>query len=173
MPGTLDRDIHQQDRIEQGLQNGQLTTREGSQLERDEARINATQARDMRNGSLSTAERAHLDQMQDRVSQDIHSARDNGMRGNASSASSQRLQADVQRNAMQQTRIENGLHQGQLTGQEAARLEGNQSRTDTREYAAGRDGYIGRYQQNGIQRQDNRRSVGIRAQKHDPQHRRY
>jgi hypothetical protein len=170
---TLGRDVRQQDRIETGLQNGQLTTREGAQLERDEARINAVQSRDMRNGSLSAGEQAQLDRMQDRVSQDIHADRTNGVRGNPNSASSQRLQADVQRNANQQTRIDNGVTQGSLTTHEASRLEGGQARNDAREYAAGRNGYVSQREQRGIQQQDNRRSAGIWSQKHDAQHRRY
>jgi hypothetical protein len=173
VPGTLDRDIHQQDRIEAGLQSGQLTTREGAQLERDEARIDAVQSRDMRNGSLSPAEQARIAQMQDHVSRDIHNARNNGNYGNANSASSQRLQADVQRNISQEQRIENGVHQGSVTTQEASRLQAGQARTDGREYLAGRDGYVGQNEQRGIQRQDNRRSVGIWSQKHDSQHRHY
>ncbi|UUZ55732.1 hypothetical protein LP419_09440 [Massilia sp. H-1] len=43
--------------------------------------------------------------------------------GNPNSASSQRMQADVQRNVNQQTRIENGIKSGELTNHEVAKLE--------------------------------------------------
>ena len=37
--GTVQRDVNQQQRIEQGLQSGQLNTREASRLEREEAKV--------------------------------------------------------------------------------------------------------------------------------------
>jgi hypothetical protein len=171
MQGTLDRDVHQQQRIEQGLQNGTITTREGAELERDESRVDRMQSRDMRNGSLSPAEQAQLNRAQNRVSADIHQATSNGVNGNPMSASSQRMQGDVQRNINQEDRIADGLHNGSLTGHEASRMERGESRVDSREYMAGRDGRVGRYEQGGIQREDNRMSHRIYGQRHDAQHR--
>ena len=37
--GTVQRDVNQQQRIEQGLQSGQLNTREAGRLENEEARV--------------------------------------------------------------------------------------------------------------------------------------
>ena len=169
--GTLDRDIHQQQRIEQGLQNGTITTRENAELQRDEARVDRLQARDMRNGSLSAAEQSRLAAAQDRLSADIHDAKRNGVDGNPLSASSQRAQAEVQRNLNQQQRIETGVHNGTLTAHEASRLEHGQANDGRREYAVGRDGRIGAWQQRGLQAQETRQSGRIYAQKHDQQHR--
>ena len=169
--GTLHRDIHQQERIEQGLQDGTITTRESAELERDQARVNELQSRALRNGTPSPSEQSELHRLQDRTSRDIHQAVDNGVNGNPMSASSQRAQADVQRNINQQERIRNGIHDGSLTAREASRMEYGQSRLDQREYAMGRDGHIGAYQQHSLQRQDNAMSSRIYSQRHDQQHR--
>ncbi len=169
--GTLDRDVHQQQRIEQGLQNGTITTREGAELERDEARVDRMQSRDMSNGSLSASEQSRLNAAQDRVSRDIHQATTNGVNGNPMSASSQRMQTDVQRNINQEDRIADGVHDGSLTAHEASRMERGESRIDSREYAAGRNGRISAREQTGLKREDNRQSQRIYNQRHDQQHR--
>jgi hypothetical protein len=167
--GTLDRDVHQQDRIEDGLQSGRLTTKEGAQLEQNQARINALQAKDMRDGSLSPAERAQLNRLQDQQSRAIQAAKDNAKRGNPMSASSQNEQAAVQRDINQQTRIQQGVHDNSLSTREAGNLEAGQARNDERQYMAGRDGNFSDKQANQMQAQENRQSDRIRHQKHDRQ----
>ena len=47
---TTQRDVNQEQRIENGLQNGSITTRENSELQRDEAHVDHLQAKDMKNG---------------------------------------------------------------------------------------------------------------------------
>ena len=56
--GFAHRDTSQQQRIEQGLQSGALTTREAAGLEREQSRIDQMESRALRNGNLSAAERA-------------------------------------------------------------------------------------------------------------------
>src|SRR5256886_6138512 len=124
--GTVQRDVNQQQRIEQGLQSGQLTTREAGRLEREESRVERDQARAMQDGKLSSAEKARLAREQNRVSRDIYREKHDAETGNPNSASSQRMQADVQRNINQQSRIEQGVQSGSLTTREAARLEGGE-----------------------------------------------
>src|SRR5438046_10076373 len=58
--GTVQRDVNEQQRIEQGLKSGQLTTREAARLEREEAQAERDQARARRDGTLSPAENARL-----------------------------------------------------------------------------------------------------------------
>ena len=70
--GTVQRDVNQQERIEQGLKSGQLTTREASRLEREEAKVERDQARALRDGTLSPAEKARLAREQNKVSRDIY-----------------------------------------------------------------------------------------------------
>ena len=112
---TTERDVKQEQRIENGLQNGTITTRENAALQRDEAHVDRLQAKDMKNGSLSPAEKAQLTAAQNKTSRDIATAKNNGVDGNPLSASSQRAQADTQRNINQQTRINAGVKDGSLT----------------------------------------------------------
>ena len=65
------RDVNQQQRIEQGLKSGQLSTREAGSLERQEQHVDKMEARDMKNGSISPAEQARLNAAQNRVSNNI------------------------------------------------------------------------------------------------------
>ncbi|HXD04679.1 MAG TPA: hypothetical protein VN680_01420 [Burkholderiaceae bacterium] len=167
--GTVQRDVNQQQRIEQGLQSGQLSTGEAAKLEKEESRVEHMQARDMKDGKLSDAERARLNAAQNKVSSDIAAAKHNDVTGNPNSASSRRMQADVQRNINQQQRIENGVKSGALTTREAGKLERGQAHVDHKEYVAGRDGHVGANEQANVQRTENRQSRRIYRQKHDAQ----
>src|SRR5258706_3685971 len=106
---TVQRDVNQEKRIEQGLQSGSLTTREAAVLQREEAKVDRMQSQALKDGKLTEAERARLNAAQNQTSRDIAAAKHNGVNGNPTSASSQRMQADVQRNINQQQRIEAGV----------------------------------------------------------------
>lgn len=168
--GTVQRDVNQQNRIEQGLQNGNLTTREAGKLEREESRIDRLQARDLRDGKLTPRERTQLRRAQDHASRDIHRVATDANYGNPQSTSSQRMQADVQRNANQQARIEQGLQSGQLTPHEAGHLERGQARVERGEAHAALNGHVGQREQEHIQRRENHQSGELMRQKHDGQH---
>src|SRR3954463_8022894 len=167
--GSVQRDVNQQSRIEQGLQSGSLNTREAARLEREETKIEQDQARAMRDGRLSPAEKARLAREQNNVSRDIYREKHDAQTGNPNSASSQRMQADVQRNINQQERIEQGVKSGSLTPREAARLERGQARDTHLEARAGADGKVGAHEQARIQRNENRQSNRIHREKHDAQ----
>ena len=166
---TTQRDVHQEQRIENGLQDGSITTRENALLQRDEAHVDKMQARDLKDGTLSPAERARLTAAQDRTSRDIAAARHNGVNGNPLSASSQRAQAETQRNINQQGRIAAGVKDGSLTHREAARLENGQAHVDAREARVGADGHVSAAEQRRVARADNRQSARIHHQRHDAQ----
>ena len=118
---------------------------------------------------MSPAEKAQLTGAQNKTSRDIHQAKTNGIDGNPLSASSQRAQADTQRNINQQQRINNGVRDGSLTNHEASSLERGQSHVDSREAHAGVDGHVGAGEQRRIARADNRQSARIHRQRHDAQ----
>lgn len=168
---TVQRDVNQEKRIEQGLQNGSITTREASLLERDESKVDRLQANALKDGKLSDAERAKLKAAQNKASRDINTAEHNGVNGNPLSASSQRAQADVQRNINQQTRIEQGVKNGSLTNHEVAKLERGQAKVDHREAVAGSDGHMSAKEQARIQHAENRQSKRIHREKTDAQER--
>ncbi len=165
------RDINQQQRIEQGLRSGQLTVQEAAGLERETARVDRMQARALSDGRLTAEEAARISRAQDRVSQDIRRESTDSQTGNPNSRSSERMQADVQRNINQDRRIAQGVQSGQLTNREVSRLESEQARTHFGEARAGADGRIDRYEQRGIQRAENRNSYDIRNERHDGQFR--
>jgi hypothetical protein len=161
------RNVNQQQRIEQGLQSGELTTREAGHLEREESHVDHMETRAMSDGKISAGEQARITSAENQASRSIARQKHDAQEGNPNSASSQRTQNDVQRNVNQQERIHEGLESGQLTNHEAARLERGQSHVARREANAAADGHVGRADQNRIQRSENHQSQHIHKQKHD------
>ena len=161
------RNVNQQERIEQGLQSGQLSTKEAGQLERGQQHIDHMEAKDLRNGSINPQEQARLNAAENRQSAAIYSDKHNAVTGNPNSASSQRMQADVQRNANQQQRIANGISTGSLTNREAGSLERGQAHVEHRQANAAANGHAGAAEQRGIRRAENRQSARIYGKKHN------
>ena len=166
---TVQRDVNQQERIEQGLKSGALSTSEAARLEREQSAISRQQARALADGKLTPAEQARLRASQNKASRDIRAAKTNEATGDPLSGSSQRMQADVQRNINQSKRIEAGVQNGSLTNHEVAKLERGQARVEGKEARAGRDGHVSAAEQARVQRTENRQSRRIRHEKHDAQ----
>ncbi len=161
------RDVNQQDRIENGLKDGQLSTGEAAKLEKGEARIDKQEANDMKNGPMTAQEKAQIQKEQNHESSQIYKDKHNNVGGNPDSASSERMQKDVQRDANQEQRIHNGVENGSLNNKEAGKLERGQARTDRAEYRAGKDGHVGKGEQRGIQNRENRQSHKVYNKKHN------
>jgi len=164
---TVQRDVNQQTRIEQGLKDGSLNVKEAGSLEKEQARIDRLQAKDLKDGKLSPAERAQLNRAQNKASADIKAAETNGVKGNPNSASNERMQADVQRNVNQEKRIEQGVKSGELTNKETGSLERGQARVDRTEARAAADGHVGKAEQANIQRKEDHQSKRIFNKKHN------
>jgi hypothetical protein len=162
----VQRDINQETRIEQGLRSGALSTREAARLERGESRIDRVEARDLRNGPLTPQEQARINRMQNAESRAIYDEKHNGRYGNPDSLSSQRMQADVQRNINQERCIQQGIANGSLNDRQVGNLEVGQARVGRAEWRAGRDGWVGGGQQAHIQNLENRQSNRIFAARH-------
>ena len=161
------RDVNQQQRIEQGLQSGQLSTKEAGQLERGQQHIDKMEAKDLKNGSISPSEQSRLNAAENKESNAIAADKHNAVTGNSNSASSQRMQADVQRNVNQQERIDNGMKNGSLTNREAGSLERGQAHVDRREANAAANGRVNAREQARIQRSENRQSNRVFNKKHN------
>jgi hypothetical protein len=161
------RNVNQQERVEQGLQSGQLSTKEAGQLERGQQHIDHMEANDMKNGSINAQEQSKLNAAENRQSADIYADKHNGVTGNPNSASSQRMQSDVQRNVNQQQRIANGVSNGSLTNKEAGSLERGQSHVAGKEANAAANGHIGRGEQANIQHAENHQSNRVYNKKHN------
>ena len=166
---TTQRDVNQQTRIENGLKDGSLNTREAAKLEKEESKVDRLQARDLKDGKLTAAERTRLNTAQNKVSSDIAANKHNAATGNPNSASSKRMQADVARNVNQEKRIEGGIQNGSLTNHEVSKLERGQARVDRKEASAGSDGHVGKAEQRSIQGAESRQSKRIHHEKHDAQ----
>jgi len=164
---TVQRDVSQQERIEQGLQSGSLNTREAARLENQEATVERIQANALKDGTLSPAEKARLNKAQSQVSRDIYRQKHDAQTGNPSSASSKRMQADVQRNINQQARIEQGVKSGTLTNGETAGLERGQAHVNRAEAVAGANGHVGPAEQANIQARENHQSNRVYRKKHN------
>ena len=164
-----DRNVYQQQRIEQGLRDGSLTVQEAANLERNQSRISQMESRALSDGHLSESERARINEAQNRQSAAIDRERNDNQRGDPNSRSSQRMQDDVQRNISEQRRIAQGVQSGQITNREASRLERGESRIFSQEARAGADGRIDRNEQRHIQRSENRQSQAIYRERHDDQ----
>src|SRR3982751_557977 len=80
--GTVQRDVNQQQRIEQGLKSGNLSTGEAARLEKGEARIDRMQANAMKDGTLSAAEKARIQNAQNRESRAIYNQKHDAQTGN-------------------------------------------------------------------------------------------
>lgn len=164
------RNVNQQERIEKGLQNGQLSTGEAARLEKGEARINQMEANADKDGKMTREEKARIEHAENKESTAIKEMKHNDIHGNPNSVSSQRMQADVKRDIHQQKRIENGEQTGSLTPREAGRLEHGQSKMDRKEWHAGRDGHVSGHEQHHIQHTENNQSRHIYHQKHNRRH---
>ena len=163
----VQRDINQERRVEQGLKSGQLSTGEAAKLERGEARVDRMESKALKDGNLSQQEAARIQGAQNRESEAINRLKHNDMSGNPNSASSQRMQAEVQRNINQQGRIEQGVPSGALTNKETSQLERGQARVDRVEARAGADGHVGAREQARIQNKENKQSRKIFRDKHN------
>lgn len=157
-----ERNVDQQQRVEQGLKSGQLTTGEARKLEQGEARIDRTEQHDLANGSLSASEKAQIQREQNRESAGIYKDKHNATTGNPNSLKSNLEQADVQRNINQEQRIHNGVKNGSLTNREVSQMQGREAHVDHMEARSDTLRQTGR-----IQRTDNRDSRRIYRDKHN------
>ncbi len=165
-PGTAGvRKTDQQDRISNGVADGQLTPGETKNLETKEAGINQEE-RNMRSqddGHLTAADRSKINNQQNHVSNQIYNDKHNA-------ATDHFGNGEVgQRQKMQQQRIAQGMKSGQLTAGESARLE-RQQQGINREKAGMREangGKLSAGDKTQLNRQQNKASGNIYAKKHN------
>ena len=80
MQADVQRNINQQERIEQGVQSGQLTSREAGNLEHGQARVDRKEARAGANGHVSGAEQHAIQNAENTQSKKIHREKRNARR---------------------------------------------------------------------------------------------
>jgi hypothetical protein len=165
-PGEIQqRKDNQQDRIANGIQDGQLTTGESKNLETKEAGINKEEhtMRSEDDGHLTSADRTKINNQQNHVSNQIYDDKHNAaVQHNGPGEIGQREQN-------QQDRIAQGVRSGQLTAGETAHLE-NQQQGIHRETAADRQangGHLTGADRRAINQSQNRASRNIYNKKHN------
>lgn len=157
----------QQKRIAQGIQSGELNSREAARIEHQESKLNR-ETRQMRaDGQFTAAERAKVQSQQNKLSKEIYN-----QKHDAQSQPDPKTEIG-QRKENQQDRIAQGVASGQLTPAEASRLEKQETRInqETRAMRAENGGKLTAEDKAKVNRQQNRTSRAIHRQKHDAQHR--
>ena len=163
------RKENQQDRIAQGVQSGQLTAGETSNLEKKEAAVNQEE-RDMRkldNGKLTNADKKTLTQQQNQLSNQIYRDKHNAAVQNTNPTSEVGKRAENQ-----QDRIAQGIKSGQLTAGEASHLENNEAKInqEVRNDRAANGGKLTPQERAQVNRQQNKMSRQIYRDKHNGRH---
>jgi hypothetical protein len=159
------RKHYQQNRIANGIANGQLTSGEAKNLETKEAGINREERlmREEDQGSVTKADRAALNQQQNQLSKQIYADRHNSATAHYGNG------LISQRRENQQDRIAQGIRSGQLTPGEAARTQ-RQEHGLNREIAGMRQANGGKLSQRDrrlINHQQNQLSRKIYTRKHN------
>ncbi len=134
--GVNNRQERQQNRIYNGVQNGSLNRREAGRLERQQYALNQKEARYRASGNgLSNSERARLERQQNELSQNINQQKHDGQGRNPEypNKPGHSLYDVNQTQQNQASRINNGVQNGSLTPQEAARLQNQQAQFAARE----------------------------------------
>jgi hypothetical protein len=165
-PGEIQqRKDNQQDRIANGVQDGQLTSGETKNLETKEGDLNQEEhtMRQDDDGHLTAADRAKINNQQNHLSNQIYDDKHNAaVQHNGPGEIGQREQN-------QQDRIAQGVRSGQLTAGETAKLE-NQQQGIHRETAADRQangGQLTGADRRAINQSQNRASRNIYNKKHN------
>jgi hypothetical protein len=156
---------NQQERIANGIKDGELTPSEATALTAKESQIN-TEEQQMKNadhGQLTAADRAKLQQQQNQASQQIYKDAHNGTTQNYGSGKI------GQREENQQDRIAQGMQSGQLTGGEAGNLEKQEAdiNHEAQKDRAANGGKLTAAEKAKIHKQQNHLSSEIYKDKHN------
>ena len=164
-PGEIQqRKDNQQDRIANGIQDGQLTSGETKNLETKEAGLNKEEhtMRQDDDGHLTSADRTKLNNQQNRLSNDIYADKHNANTAHYGNS-------EVgQRRQNQQDRIAQGIRSGQLNARQTSNLE-NKEQGVNREVAGMRQANGGKLtgaDKRAVNGQQNHLSKQIYNKKH-------
>jgi hypothetical protein len=165
-PGEIaQRKENQQDRIANGVQSGQLTAGETSNLESKEAAINGETRADRAadGGKLTAAEKQQINRQQNHLSKQIYNDKHNA---NTAHYGNNEV---GHRRENQQDRIAQGIRSGQLTAGETSKLE-NQQRGINQQVRADRaanGGKLTQGEKKQVNNEQNAASRNIYNKKHN------
>ena len=164
-PTIGQRKENQQDRIANGVQSGQLTSGETSNLESKESAINGETRADRaaNGGKLTSTEKTQIKKQQNQVSKQIYQDKHNANTAKYGN------NAVGQRRENQQDRIANGIRSGQLTAGETTKLE-NQQHAITKQVSTDRaanGGKLTTAEKTQVNHEQNKASRNIHNKKHN------
>lgn len=158
------RKDHQQDRIAQGIQSGELTPKEAARIERKQAALNHEihQDRVANGGTLTPAEKVQVNAQQNALSKSIYHQKHDAQTAHYGNS------AVGQRRENQQDRIAQGVANGSMTAGEAARAESKQAaiNREIHQDRAANGGTLTPHEKVRVNRQLNQTSRGIYKAKH-------
>jgi hypothetical protein len=159
---------NQQDRIAQGIKDGQLTSSEAAKLENKEAQINkeAQQMKKADGGKLSKQDYQKIEKQQNQLSKQINKDEHNSAVANQNPNPKNVVGQNLEN---QQDRIAQGVKSGQLTAGEAASLEQKdaQIQHEISTDRAANGGKLTNQERAQIKKQENQVSKQIYKDKHN------
>lgn len=158
MPVVDQREVRQEQRIQSGINSGQLNPKEVQKLEEGQQHIQNLENTAKADGAVTRAERRRLRHAQDHQSANIRRARHDS-----------HLSVD-QRQENQQKRITEGVKSGDLTSKEVHRLELGQQRVNAMENSAKADGVVSRRESRRLQFAQDHQSATIYRARHNAKH---
>ena len=162
------REANQDQRISNGLRDGQMTAGEASRAEKSQSAIDQQVHNDRmaNDGRLTGQERQQINREQNAASRQIYNEKHNG---NTIAPN----QVD-NRMANQQQRTANGLRNGQMTSGEAARTNANQANTAQQVHneRMANGGALNQQERRQANQQENKNSRQIYNEKHNDNNRR-
>lgn len=129
------RDLNQQRRIEQGVESGQLTGREASRLQGEEARVQRLESRAESDGVVTPRERARIEQAQNRVGRDIYRESHDAQVSGRNWRAPEHVNSGERRNFNEQRQFERGVRSDRVSRRDfgqTTRSESNVRSMDVR-----------------------------------------
>ena len=168
-PGVNARQRGQQQRIRQGTRSGELTAEERSKLESEEKALQTEKQAYKADGVVTAAERKDLHQDQNQISKDIYREKhDAEVRPGTIPPTRRPRDPGVNgRQRVQQQRIAQGVHSGELTKDEAGKLRQEEKAIRTEERAYKADGKLTAAERQDLHQDLNQASKDIYQEKHD------
>ena len=163
------RQAEQLRRIDEATRSGKISHEEAARLRKAQDRIKVEEMRATDDGKVTPQERARIQAMQDEQDKLI-GGRPTGSAGSSAANARKPGGGDDRidnRQAAQDKRLEKGVKSGQLTREEAARLEKGQKEVRRAERRAEADGRVTNKERAQIEKMQDQQSKAIRRETQD------
>jgi CRISPR/Cas system-associated endoribonuclease Cas2 len=166
-PGVNQRQQHQQDRIQQGVNSGELNRQETRRLAHEQRDIRQLKREYQSDGKITDGERRDLHRELNESNRHIYRAKHN----DASRHGGTRDPKINERQRNQKERIQQGVRSGELTRDERKQLVVEQKTIRAEEHAYKADGVLTKDERKDLQQDLNTASHHIYEEKHDAEKR--